>query len=204
MPPLTPRQRQILDFIGDFIERRGYSPSVEEIARGVGLRSKATAHVHLENLRAKGFIRTSPGRSRSLELVHSRASADSAVIEAPLLGVVSAGSPIEAVEDNETISLPAELARGKDNFVLKVSGDSMIEDHIMDGDYIIVRGAQTAENGRTVVALIDGRYATVKRFHSDGETVTLSPRNPDMQPMQYPADRVTIQGVVTGILRKIS
>ncbi len=204
MPALTPRQRQILDFIEDFISGHGYSPSVEEIARGVGLRSKATVHVHLDNLRAKGVIRASRGLSRSVEPVPSAESSGSAAVEAPLMGAISAGAPIEAVEDNETISLPAELAAGGDNYVLRVDGSSMIDDHIVDGDYIVVRRAETAENGRTVVALLDDSDATVKRFYSDGETVTLQPRNPEMAPVQYPAERVTIQGVVTGILRKIS
>ena len=201
MTALTRQQKKVYDFVNEFIQRRGYSPSVEEIARGVGLNSKATVHVHLRNLRDKGVLKASPGRARSVEpvVVPSRAN----LTEAPLLGLVSAGKPIEAIENPETISLPPELVGQGETFVLRVRGDSMMGDHILDGDYVIVERRDTADNGDTVVALIDGLEATIKRFHKDENAVRLEPRNPKMKPIILSPDRVLIRGIVVGILRRM-
>ncbi len=204
MASLTKKQKKVIDFIRDFINRRGYSPSVEEITNGVGLSSKATVHVHLKNLYEKGFIKMSPGRARSVELPAEDKISTPNSTDVPLLGLISAGRPIDAVSNPETISLPAEFVGRGETFVLRVRGDSMIDDHILDGDYVIVEKRDAAEAGETVVALIDGFEATIKRFYqADDGSVRLEPRNPSMAPMEFPADRVTIQGVVVGILRRM-
>lgn len=205
MKALTKKQKFILDFIHDFIAAHGYSPSVEEIARGVGLKSKATVHAHLKKLQEKGFIRAGENRARSIELIKSDPAFGGTEnhIEISLLGTISAGKPIEAVENRETISLPPELMGRGETYVLKVRGDSMIEEHILDGDYVIVERRSQAQNGDTVVALIDGIEATIKKlFHTD-EIIRLEPRNPTMKPMEFSPNRVLIQGVVIGILRKM-
>jgi len=203
MTALTKKQKKVLDFVRDFIGRRGYSPSVEEITEGVGLKSKATVHVHLKNLCQKGLIRMAPNRARSVEPVNITEILPSQLLDVPLLGFISAGKPIEAVENPETISLPPEFVGQGETFVLRVKGESMIDDHILDGDYVIVEKRDVADNGDTVVALIDASEATIKRFYADNGLVRLEPRNPAMAPMEYPADRVAVQGVVVGILRRM-
>jgi repressor LexA len=202
MAILTRQQKKVFDFVVEFIKRRGYSPSMEEVARGVGLNSKATVHAHLRNLREKGFLKMSPGRARSIEPVISMAEV-AALKETPLLGFVSAGKPIEAIENPETIFLPPELTGRGETFVLRVRGNSMINDHILDGDYVIVERRETADNGNTVVALIDGLEATIKRFHHDKNGVRLEPRNPKMAPLTFSPERVAIRGIVVGVLRRM-
>ncbi len=200
--PLTKRQKEILDFVKRFLEENGYSPSFEEIARNFNYSSLATVHEHLENLRQKGFIRKSYNESRSIELIPTglRASA----VELPLMGAVAAGLPIEAIRDNETVSVPDDfLRRTGSHYVLRVRGDSMIDEQIRDGDYIVVNARPTAENGEMVVALVDGDSATVKKLYREPDgRVRLQPANPGMKPMIYAADRVMVQGVVVGVLRR--
>ena len=199
--PLTKRQKQILDYIGGFIEDQGYAPSFEEIADAFGYSSLATVHEHLTNLERKGYIRKSFNESRSIELpVDDRVPA----VTLPLLGTVAAGLPIEAVEIQETLVVPPDMVRpGGDNFVLRVSGDSMIEEHIQDGDYIVVNARQTAPNGEMVVALVGNESATVKKLYREpGNRVRLQPANEAMAPIVEPADNVQIQGVVVGVIRK--
>ena len=199
---LTKKQRHILDYVESFVETNGYSPSYEEIADHFGYTSLATVHEHLTNLEQKGFLRKNYNKSRSLEVV--RADLHAPALELPLLGLVAAGLPIEAVEDvQETITVPHDMVRRGDNYVLRVRGDSMIDEQIRDGDYIIVNSRQTAENGEMVVALVDGESATVKKFYRESAgRVRLQPANEMMQPMYFPADAVQIQGIVVGVIRK--
>lgn len=226
---LTRRQKQVLDFLADFITRRGYSPSFAEIGESMGLSSVATVHKHIGNLEKKGFIKRGYNQSRSIDVVgmpgpapfaKSSARAGSrklAVLgaanrapneetlkfEFPLLGLIAAGYPVEALPAAETFSL-GDFARGAgDIFVLKVKGDSMIDDHICDGDYILVERASQAANGEIVVALIDGSDATLKRFfHEAPGRVRLQPANSQMDPIVLPARSVRLQGRVIGVLRK--
>ncbi|HEX2204102.1 MAG TPA: transcriptional repressor LexA [Longimicrobium sp.] len=197
---LTKKQRQILDYVESFVDSYGYSPSYEEIAQAFGYSSLATVHEHLTNLEQKGFLRKNYNKSRSLEVV--RADPSNIALELPLLGTVAAGLPLEAVVDQETIAVPHDMVRRGNNYVLRVKGESMIDEQIRDGDYIIVNSRQTAENGEMVVALVDGESATVKKFYREGGRVRLQPANPTMQPMVYPAERVQVQGIVVGVIRK--
>ena len=198
--PLTKKQRQILDYVDRFVDDNGYSPSFEEIADSFGYSSLATVHEHLTNLERKGFLRKNYNRSRSLEVV--RAGSGLAV-ELPLLGSVAAGLPIEAIEDQETIAVPHDMMRAGNNYVLRVKGNSMVDEQIRDGDYIIVNSRQTAENGDMVVALVGGDSATVKKFYREpGNRIRLQPANPTMQPLMYDAADVQIQGIVIGVIRK--
>lgn len=199
---LTKRQREILDFIGRFIAGKGYAPSIEEIGRRFGLSSPATVHKHLANLQGKGAIRRLRNRSRSIEIAGSGEFKPCPSFELPLLGLIAAGKPIEAVEAPETISFPEDLVGSGNTYVLRVKGDSMIGEHIRDGDYVIVERRETAENGDTVIALIDGDEATLKKYYRRGRNVLLEPANPGMEPLTLEAGRVQIQGVVVAILRK--
>jgi len=200
--PLTKRQKEILDFIHGFIDENGYAPSFEEIAHSFGYSSLATVHEHLSNLERKGYIRKSYNESRSIEMVPEDGSASAA--DLPLLGRVAAGLPIEAIRDQETLSVPADMIRsGKDNFVLKVEGNSMIDEQIRDGDYIVVSSQSTALDGEVVVALVGGDSATVKRLYREpGNRIRLQPANAAMDPLVVDAEDVTVQGVVVGLIRR--
>ena len=198
---LTKRQRQILDYVESFIEAYGYSPSFEEIAEHFGYSSLATVHEHLSNLEQKGFLRKNYNKSRSLEVV--RAEMGVLAVELPLLGSVAAGLPIEAIRDEDTVSVPHDMVRSGNNYVLRVKGNSMVDEQIRDGDYIIVNSRQTAENGEMVVALVGGDSATVKKFYREKDgRIRLQPANPTMQPMYFQAEEVEIQGIVVGVIRK--
>jgi len=201
--PLTKRQKEILDYLGAFIEEQGYAPSFEEIAEAFGYSSLATVHEHLSNLERKGYIRKSYNESRSLELV-SHSALGSGAVELPLLGAVAAGLPIEVIEDRETLAVPPDMIRRqKDNYVLRVEGNSMIEEQIRDGDYIVVQAQGTAEDGQMVVALVGGEAATVKKLYREaGNKVRLQPANPTMKPILVDADDLKIQGIVVGVIRK--
>jgi repressor LexA len=197
---LTRRQREVLDVIRDFINERGYSPSLEEIGAQLGLSSVATVHKHVSLLVEKGFVQRTWNQNRSIELAESDPPD---VVRLPLSGTIAAGRPLEAVQTDETVCVPADMVRGQNgNFVLRVQGDSMIEDQIKDGDLVIVEQRKTAGDGDTVVALVDGVDATLKRFSRDGATVRLEPANSAMSPIILPADRVEIQGVAVGVIRK--
>ena len=200
--PLTKRQKEILDFLEGFLAENGYAPSFEEIARHFGYTSLATVHEHLENLKQKGYIRKSYNASRSLELVPAGLTA--AAVELPLLGTVAAGYPIEAVQDSETIAVPEDfLSRGGEHYVLRVRGDSMIDEQIRDGDYVIVNARKTASNGEMVVALGGGDSATVKKFYREtGGKIRLQPANVTMPPMFYREHEVMVQGIVIGVIRR--
>ena len=200
MLPLTKRQREILDYLNDFIGQHGYAPSLEEIGRQFNLSSLATVHKHLTNLQEKGFIRRAWNRSRSVELVPTKMG--HRAVELPLLGYVAAGMPIEAVASTETIAVPEALAGRRDSYVLKVKGSSMIDEQIRDGDFVIVEDRKTATNGEMVIALLGGMDVTLKKFYLDHGRVRLQPANPDMEPIFVDPDQVQVQGVVVGVMRR--
>ncbi len=199
---LTRRQHEILDFISGHIGTKGYAPSFEEIAQRFGFQSLATVHEHLTNLERKGYIRRAPNESRAIEVVPPKGQ--TGATELPLLGLVAAGEPIEAISGDETIAVPDELVprRGR-SYVLRVRGDSMIDEHIKDGDYVVVQERNQADSGQTVVALVHGNSATVKRFYREaGGWIRLQPANPTMQPLRLNERDVIVQGVVVGVIRK--
>src|SRR4029077_21034535 len=204
---LTKRQKEVLNYLVGFLDKNGYSPSFEEIARALKLTSLATVTKHLSTLERKGFIRRGYNQSRSIEVVQLPKSVreqvlDRHVVELPLAGRIAAGRPLEAVEDRESISL-ADFARGPNTFVLQVKGESMREDHILDGDYIVVEQTQVANQGETVVALVGEDETTVKRFYREpGGKIRLQPANSQMSPIIVQATDVKIQGRVVGVLRK--
>lgn len=201
MENLTRRQREVYEFIRDYLRREGGAPSYEEIRRGLGLRSLATVHKHLRQLERRGYLNSPWGsRKRALSLVELSPRPGGSV-SLPLLGLVAAGTPIEALETPEEVEVPESLLRGGECFGLRVRGDSMIEDGIHDGDLIIVKRQESAENGQTVVALIDGE-ATVKKFYRKNGTIELRPANSAMQPLEVDAGRVTVRGTVIGLVRK--
>lgn len=200
--PLTKRQKQILDYIEGYIGEWGYAPNFEEIAHAFGYASLATVHEHLSNLERKGYIRKAYNQSRSIEMVNR--DAGGRTFELPLLGAVAAGLPIEAVEDTETLAVPPDMLRsGAESYVLRVEGDSMIDEQIRDGDYIVVSARQVAHQGETVVALVGGDSATVKKFYRErGSRIRLQPANDAMEPIIVDEADVQIQGVVVGVIRK--
>ena len=187
--------------LNEFIQQHGYAPSLEEIGRRFGLSSLATVHKHLTNLQEKGFIKRAWNRSRSVEMVPARTG--NRAVELPLLGYVAAGFPIEAVASNETIAVPDDLVGKRETYVLRVRGDSMIDEQIRDGDFVVVEDRKTADNGEMVIALLRGTDVTLKKFYRDpGGKVRLQPANAAMQPLFVDADQVQIQGVVVGVMRK--
>jgi repressor LexA len=203
---ITKRQRQVYDFIHHFVQSNGYSPSFEEIGDGLGLSSLATVHKHISNLEKKGLLRRDYNRSRSIDVLPvrgmlKRQAAKAAEAGLPLLGRIAAGQPIEAVETPETISL-GDITRSKEVFVLQVKGMSMKDEHIVDGDYVLVEKASTAPDGEIVVALVEGTDATLKRIYREGAKIRLQPSNEAMPPIIVPAKSVQIQGRVIGVLRK--
>ena len=203
---ITRRQRQVYDFISEFVQKNGYSPSFEEIGDGLGLSSLATVHKHISNLEKKGLLTRDYNRSRSIDLLPPKGRLKQAMsvnttMVLPLLGRIAAGQPIEAVENPETISL-ADFVRSKEVFVLEVRGESMQDEHILDGDYVLVEKTRTAHNGDIVVALVDSSEATLKRFYREGDNIRLQPSNVNMKPIIVPAGSVDVQGRVIGVLRK--
>jgi repressor LexA len=198
---LTRRQKEILDFLDRHIARKGYAPTIEEIGEHFGLSSLATVHKHLSNLQAKGLVKRDWNRSRALELVPTRVAVQA--VELPLLGRVAAGSPIEAVTASETIFVPEDMVGRRDTYVLQVKGDSMIDEQIRDGDFVIVENRKHARDGEMVIALVDGDSATLKKLYREGNgKVRLQPANERMAPIVLDQDRLRIQGVVIGVLRK--
>ena len=199
---LTRRQHQILEFLTSYIADNGYAPSFEEIASEFKFSSLATVHEHLTNLERKGYISRNHNESRSIELVAQpgRGSAT----ELPLLGTVAAGLPIEAVPGNESISVPDDMIPRRGNcYVLQVQGDSMIDDHIESGDYVVVNNREAVDNGQMVIALVDGNSATLKRYYrEDGGWIRLQPANDRMQPIRVPEEDVLVQGIVVGVIRR--
>lgn len=198
---LTRRQKEILDYLGRHIERRGYAPTIEEIGDHFGLSSLATVHKHLTNLQEKGLIKRAWNRSRALELVPTEIKVRA--VELPLLGRVAAGTPIEAIDASETIFVPEDMVGRKETYVLKVKGDSMIDEQIRDGDYVIVENRKSARDGEMVIALLDGDRVTLKKLYREGGgRVRLQPANARMKPLFVDQDALRVQGVVIGVLRK--
>jgi repressor LexA len=203
---ITRRQHEVYDFLSRFVSEKGYSPSFEEIKEAMGLTSLATVHKHITNLEKKGLLTRDYNRSRSIDLLPPRGKLKTSMavntgVVLPLMGRIAAGRPIEAVENPETISL-ADFVRSKDVFVLEVRGESMQDEAILDGDYVLVEKTRTAHNGDIVVALVDGSDATLKRFFREGEKIRLQPSNATMKPIIVAAAACEIQGRVIGVLRK--
>src|SRR5450759_3431420 len=203
---ITRRQRELYDFISRFVAEKQYSPSFEEIKDCLGLSSLATVHKHVTNLEKKGLLTRDYNRSRSIDLLPPKGKlkqsmAVNTAMVLPLVGRIAAGQPIEAVQNNETISL-ADFVRSKEVFVLQVRGESMQDEAILDGDYVLVEKTKTAHNGDIVVALLDSSDATLKRFFREGDNIRLQPSNAAMKPIIVPAASVEIQGRVIGVLRK--
>jgi repressor LexA len=203
MSYLTERQKQILEFIQDYRKNRGIAPTHREICAEFGFSSYGTAYKHLKLLQQKGFLRRDWNQKRGIELIRAIPGLELSEEELPLLGNIAAGRPIEAVANNETVAVPGHLLspRGGDHYVLRVVGESMIDDGILDGDFVIVLRRDTAEPGEMVVALV-GDDATLKRFYPEGPMVRLQPANLAMQPIRVPARDVRLQGVVVGLMRK--
>jgi len=199
--PITARQKRVLDYIRHYFDVHQEAPTIAEIGKEFGLSSSASAHHVVSTLEREGLIRRIPNVSRGIELVESGTSEQN--YEIPLLGVVAAGVPIEAVLNYETVCIPRDMLRQGRMFALRVRGDSMIDEQIRENDLIILHSQQTAENGQTVVALVDGSDATVKRFYGGRHQVRLEPANPQYKPIVIrPPERVQIQGVVVGVIRK--
>src|SRR5437868_1994731 len=196
---ITPRQRELFDYLSRFITSYGHAPTIAEMRGHLGLNSPSTAHHLLTALERDGLIRRVPNAARAIEIIAADPSANEC--EVPLLGVIAAGQPIEAILSNETVCITRDMLGRSRTFALRVRGDSMTGDGILDGDLIIVESRQTASNGQTVVALVDGSDATVKRFYRERRGVRLEAANPRYKPMLIkPSDRVSIQGIVIGVI----
>jgi repressor LexA len=203
---LTKRQKQVLDFIANFVDEHGYCPSYEEIARGLELASLATVHKHISVLEAKNYLKRGFNQSRSLELAPKYLQEQRRVkppsLEIPLLGRIAAGTPVESIEQREVLSF-ADFAGDGNTFALEVRGNSMIEDHICDGDMILLERVTEAHDGDIVVALVSGSETTLKRFYREpGEMVRLQPANAALKPIVVPGREVQIQGRLLAVLRK--
>jgi repressor LexA len=207
---LTPRQKQLLDFVAEFIDSNGYSPSYDEIASGMNLASLATVHKHVSALEAKHYVRRSFNQSRSLELApkyeqeyrRQKTAAVANSLEIPLLGRIAAGAPVESFATQEKLNF-ADFTGSADTYALEVRGDSMIEDHICSGDFVLVEKTDSVRDGEIVVALVDGADTTLKRFYREPDgMVRLQPANASMDPIRVQASTLQIQGRVLAVLRK--
>jgi len=200
--PLTKKQKHLLDAIRNFITTEGYAPSVREIAAAAGLSSPATVHEHLTNLRGKGYITFEDGRVRTVEVINVRKEQQPSTLSImlPLVGLIAAGEPIEAIETQETIAVSTNMiVNAANTYVLKVKGNSMIDDGILDGDYVVIERNPSPKNGDIVVALLDNQYATLKRFYREKGRIRLQPANSALSPI-YVKDPL-IQGVVRAVIR---
>jgi repressor LexA len=207
---LTKRQKQVLDFVADFVESRGYSPSYEELATGLQLASLATVHKHISALETKHYIRRSFNQSRSLEVSQKylqeyrrqKTTQAQSAFEVPLLGRIAAGIPVETFTSEERLSF-GDFTGGPETYALQVRGESMIDDHICSGDFVLVERTQEARDGEIVVALVNGTETTLKRFYREPEgQVRLQPANSTMAPIFIPGTALQIQGRVLAVLRK--
>lgn len=201
-PVIYKRQRDLLQFVSQFMQKRGYAPTLAEICDGLGLRSPATVHEHIQNLIIKGVLKKSEGVRRGIEVIDQRAMGwVPSAVELPLVGRIAAGSPIEVIEDNTaSVVVPPDMIGDKRCYVLQVKGNSMIEASILDGDFVVVEHRETAENGDIVVALLNDNFATLKRFYQETDHVRLEPANSSMNPIR--TRNVKIQGKVVGVVRK--
>ena len=199
--PLTKRQREILNYLSVYSEQNGFAPSFEEIAENFDYNSLATVHEHLTNLERKGYIKRNYNESRAIEILPSEATPRA--VELPLLGSVAAGFPIEMLEDNETFSVPESFVAKGNNYVLRVRGNSMVDEQIRDGDFVVVNERQRADNGEMVIALVNGNSATVKKYYRERDgRIRLQPANETMQPIYVHENDISIQGIVVGVLRR--
>jgi repressor LexA len=203
---LTKRQKEFLEFLSGFLEKRGYSPSYEEIAEGLNLASLATVHKHILALESKHYLKRGFNQSRSLELApkyyDEQRQHRPPSLEIPLLGRIAAGAPVEAIAGQDSLSF-ADFSGDSGTYALQVRGESMIEDHICDGDYVLVQGTDGARDGDIVVALVDGIETTLKRFYLEpGDRVRLQPANASMAPIYVSRAALQIQGKVLAVLRK--
>lgn len=202
MAKLSDRQQRILEFIRSEVATKGYPPSVREIGNAVGLRSSSTVHGHLTKLEELGYIRRDLSKPRAIELLDDSLPSRTRVIDVPLVGKVTAGAPVLAVENIEDyFPIPKDFVEHEDVFMLRVKGDSMVDAGILDGDFVLVNRQETAFNGEIVVALIDGEEATVKRFFHEGTHIRLQPENAAMDPLMV--EDVRILGKVIGVFRRI-
>ncbi len=197
--PLTKRQKDILDYLKDFLHRHGYSPTLAEIANHFSLASLNGVYKHLRALEERGFIRRLCNQSRSIQVLETSLSRQ---VVLPLLGYIAAGQPVETVTDVEEISVPESFLTRRKNYVLRVRGDSMIDEHIQDGDYVVIEQREEARNGETVIALIDGESSTLKKFYREGNRIRLQPANPDLTPLYVDEAQLQVQGVVVGVMRR--
>jgi repressor LexA len=199
--PLTKRQREILDFLNRYGASNGFAPSFEEIAEHFNYNSLATVHEHLSNLERKGYIKRSYNESRAIEILPSDVFPKA--VELPLLGTVAAGSPIEEMTSDQTVTVPDSFVGRGSHYVLRVKGNSMVDEQIRDGDYVVVKERESADNGEMVIALVDGQAATVKRYFRERDgRVRLQPANEQLAPMFYKDGDLRIQGIVVGVLRR--
>lgn len=201
---LTERQKAILEFIAEYQQRHGISPTHREIREEFGYSSYGTVYKHLKLLQEKGYLHRDWNQKRGLELVRAVPGVQvSTGAEVPFLGLIAAGQPIEPLPEKEQLAVPHHLFSGQanDHYVLRVSGESMIQEGIYDGDFVVVLRRERAMPGEMVVALV-GIEATLKRFYPEGDLVRLQPANPEMEPIRVPAEDVKVQGVVVGLMRK--
>ena len=200
--PLTKRQREILNYLATYTEQNGYAPSFEEIAEQFSYSSLATVHEHLSNLERKGYIKRSYNESRAIEILPSEATPRA--IELPVFGSVAAGVPLESMEQGETMCVPDTFVRrGGNHYVLRVRGNSMIDEQIRDGDFVVINERRSADNGEMVIALMNGSSATVKKFYRERDgRIRLQPANDTMPPIYVDENDVIIQGIVVGVMRR--
>jgi repressor LexA len=214
--PVTKRQKEVLDFISDYIREHGYSPSYEEMAEGLDLASVATVHKHVSALEAKEYLKRAPNMSRSLEVTAKWTQEQSArtgkvlamserlespSVEVPLLGRIAAGTPVESFSGQDTLNF-ADFAGDPGTYALQVRGDSMIEDHICDGDFVLIQKTERVRNSDIVVALVGGTETTLKRYYDEGDRIRLQPANSSMEPTFVPRQNLQIQGRLLAVLRK--
>ena len=196
---ITKRQKEILGYLEEYLSSNGYGPTLEEIACHFELASLNGVHKHLKALEERGFIRRLSRHARSIQLLGSGSRERHSL---PLLGYVAAGQPIEAIHQGEEVSVPDSFLTRNNNYILKVRGDSMIDEHIQDGDYVIVDERSQADEGELVIALVDQQNVTLKKYYREGREIRLQPANSDMEPIYIDESRVRIQGIVVGIIRK--
>ncbi len=200
---LTPKQKEVHDFISGFTAEKGYAPSQQEIARHFGFKSLGTVQNYLVRLERQGLLRKTWNARRGAKVVRAQSATEA--VPLPLLGRVAAGRPIEAIQTMETLEVPSSMLKSGDHFVLRITGDSMIEDGILDGDYVVIRQQSFATNGQTVVALIRNE-ATIKRFYRKGGKVELRPANAKYQPLVVESlveGDFKIEGVMVGLIRRL-
>jgi repressor LexA len=199
--PVTAKQQRVFEFIRRYIESNHEAPTIAEIGRQFQMSSSASVHAILIALEREGLIKRIPNVSRGIQIVEQETAAEESN-DIPLLGTVAAGQPIEAILSHDTVSVPKDMQGRGRTFALRVRGDSMIDENIQDGDVIVVASQKTADNGQVVVALIDGNYATVKKFYREPDFIRLEPANPQFKPIFIKTpERIQIQGVVRGLIR---